>query len=265
MEYIEVQTLIISATYAALGYAATHPDTLIIEEHELIGSDYAMTFRSVDDKVSAGSADGQELIDFFRRVSVIDGLGKFDRLRALTGICRFVNQKKLSILLDATVISIEYLKEDDSYHVNVYTNSGIRSIKAKQLIDSSNVPKEIQGTVSVQKQLNAICSHSDTDPADALQAINPAITTSPGYFSGEWTVHVPFSSETTLSDARIFIEEAWGRAFGDGSVLIDAIAFDFDKSLTDDLQIACGKWINPKQFANPIEAYEAGTAFQYAG
>ena len=48
MQTIFVETLILGASYAALGYAAAHPGTLIVEETEGTGVEYAGNMRPSD-------------------------------------------------------------------------------------------------------------------------------------------------------------------------------------------------------------------------
>ncbi|MFR3482092.1 MAG: hypothetical protein ACLTXL_00415 [Clostridia bacterium] len=136
MQTIFVETLILGASYAALGYAAAHPGTLIVEETEGTGVEYAGNMRPSDLVDLPVTELGKQFYAFLKEHELVTEEGRLDLCGMTTAVNRYAVAHKLWILLDAAVVSVK--KSDNGYVVECRTNSGLREIQARILLDTTS-------------------------------------------------------------------------------------------------------------------------------
>ncbi len=259
MQTISVETLILGASYAALGYAAAHPGTLIVEETEGTGVEYAGNMRPSDLVDLPVTELGKQFYAFLKEHELVTEEGRLDLCGMTTAVNRYAVAHKLWILLDAAVVSVK--KSDNGYVVECRTNSGLREIQARILLDTTSRRISSRGAAAVTRQwLHVLCSEAMEDPYHQLKEVNGDIITTPGFWPGEWTVSFPFSGETKLPEARLAVERQWRAAFPGGETLIDAVGFDFDVEAVDSGDEGICAWVGPHRYGNPVAAFDGGAA-----
>ncbi|MFQ9801765.1 MAG: hypothetical protein ACLR23_25940 [Clostridia bacterium] len=107
MQTIFVETLILGASYAALGYAAAHPGTLIVEETEGTGVEYAGNMRPSDLVDLPVTELGKQFYAFLKEHELVTEEGRLDLCGMTTAVNRYAVAHKLWILLDAAVVSVK--------------------------------------------------------------------------------------------------------------------------------------------------------------
>ena len=259
MQTTFVETLILGASYTALGYASVHPGTLIVEETEGTGVEYAGSMRPSGLVALPVTEPGKQFYAFLVDHDLVTEEGRLDLCRMTTAVNRYAVARKLTILLDAAAVSVK--KSDGVYVVECRTNSGLREIKARVLLDTTSRRGSSRETAAVTRQwLHVLCSEVAEDPYHQLKRENREISTTPGFWPGEWTVSFPFAADTKLPDARLTVERQWRAAFPGGETLIDAVGFDFDVEAVESGDEGICAWIGPHRYANPVAAFEGGAA-----
>lgn len=252
-------TIIFGSGYAGLGFAAAQPETLILEETETVGSDFHAVLRPAYKVSTPHTKQAQELCEFLRHYNVMTEGEKLDVLRLSTAICRYEELRNTEILLNARLISIIY--EPDGYYVNIATNSGVRTLHTKQIIDVTAKRVTARNSVRVcANQLHIICSNPTDDFEERIHKFAHTAKCRQLFMQGEWSVTFDFAPEITLAEARLKTEQLWQRAFPNGESLIDAVSFDFDV-VAKPVGTEKIPWIAPHAYDDPIAAYDAGVLF----
>ena len=71
-----------------------------------------------------------------------------------------------------------------------------------------------------------------------------------------------FAPDTTLPQAREFVENTWRAASPQGEALIDAVGFDFDPAVQK--TEGDSPWLCPHDYSDPLAAFDAGAQFDFA-
>ena len=95
MQTIFVETLILGASYAALGYAAAHPGTLIVEETEGTGVEYAGNMRPSDLVDLPVTELGKQFYAFLKEHDLVTEEGRLDLCGMTTAVNRYAVAHKL--------------------------------------------------------------------------------------------------------------------------------------------------------------------------
>lgn len=253
-----VNYLLFGACMSALGYAAVREDSLIVESGEYIGSDYTSCFRDSGDAYAPLTDEGKKLLYLLQEFRAADDKGRIDTHAMHPVLCRYLCGKNTEVLLDAHLVSIS--RENGLWHAVIYTNSGLRNIWAKNVLDTTvqHVTEGPRAEVS-EKALNVFVSNAALGQLEALASDECTIDIKPGFYDNEYTVSFRFGAGVTICHARQIIEKVWSQTFTNGEVLIDAIAPEFETVIfpTDD---AVCQWLSPYSFESPMEAFEAGVA-----
>lgn len=254
-------TILLGASYAALGYAAVHPDVLILEAGEFLGSDYHACLRPCQSPALPHSPQALALHSFFKEKQILTD-DRLDVLREAAAVCRYAQEQPWfgRVRLEARVISVE--RKNGLFEVEYYTNTGIHRAAAKHVLDTTACRVSLPGAAVKEKQLHVVCSDVPADFETALTKENDTLRFTPGYCTGEWTVTFPFAPEATLSQARETVENTWRAVFPGGEALIDVVGFEFDPVV----QPTAGDvpWLCPHTFGDPLTAFDAGAQFDFA-
>ena len=247
--------VVIGASYSGLGIASIGKKILLLEEGEMLGSDYHLSFRPILENAIFKNAKTKELYDFFDANGIISESGA-DLLTMSTAICKFAVNLGLheKIILNARLM--ECLPFEDGYKVTYFTNTGIHTVFAKDVIDTSFLRNTARNLIVIkEKYLHVVCTHLTDDAVKKLKDAGLVLTK--GFLPNEYFISFKFNADTSLSDARLYIENTWQNLFKNGEFLIDTIGFNFDIQGTEKDGDA-PLWIAPHSFENPISAFDAG-------
>lgn len=257
----KVKTVILGASYFAIGYAAAHPDCLILDSTQIPGGDFHTAAKTADLSALEGHAASLELAALMKEYQVWKG-NRFDVLKAAPVICEYVSRHpEIRILLDAKIISVQ--KNTDGCHVEYATNDGVSGIDCQQLLDTTTLRDTFpEGARCTFKTLN-LFSISLTDDFDCkIKAVIPDCRIAEGMNPGEKTVKIPFAPEENILRAYRRAVDLWKLAFPNGEEKILFIAQDFDYTCEEvESASAPCPWIN-SNFPDPLTAFAAGMSFQ---
>lgn len=258
----KITTLIVGASYFGIGYAASHPDCLILESSQLLGSDFHLSCRPADIRAAGNKEAACDLGKLMKTYHVREN-DKFDILKASPVIHKYlVTRKDIRILLDAVILSVQPC--DCGYSVKYMTNSGISELIAGQILDTTPLCRTgAVRAVCTAKTLHVITLCRTSSFEKRLKAVCPDCRITDGMYPGEKTASFPFSSEESLPDACNKITELWKEAFPDGDEKILFIAQDFDYTCAPYAQKSGSiRWINEK-FPNPLTAFVRGMEYRF--
>lgn len=257
----KIKTVIAGASYFGIGYAAAHPDCLILDSTQILGGDFHTAAKTADLSALDDRAASLELAALMKEYQVWKG-NRFDVLKAAPVICEYVSRHpEIRILLDAKIISVR--KNPDGYHVEYATNDGVSGIDCEQLLDTTTLRDTFpKGARCTFKTLNLFAISLTNDFDQKIKSAIPDCRIAEGMNPGEKTVKIPFSPEENILKAYRRAVDLWRLAFSDGEEKILFIAQDFDYICEEvESDSAPCPWIN-SNFSDPLTAFAAGTTFR---
>ena len=219
----------LDASAFALGFAASHGGTLILEESENVLSDFVNPIRpciAAEPQTDEGRAFAEQL----RKAGCVSDEGILDTPSLAPAAAEYALNEQLNVLLGVKIISC------DNNHVQIYTNSGLQNIVCDKII---RCPEAVTGF----KLLNCIVSGVDYNTLSEFEKFDGRISRS--YKNDEFILSLPFMFGCQLNEARIEFVKKFRACFG-ASVQIDAFAADFDYG---------------SEFGGIIEEFEAGVGY----
>lgn len=254
-------TVVISAGYAGIGYGLCNDNVLILEKGEMPGSDFHSVLRP-SDKLTAPKTDkGKEFLAFLAKNDVIKE-GFADILEMSLALCKYIDlqPKRPEILLDAQLIEVS--KKDDGFEVEYRANTGVHTVKAKHVIDTSFLCDSARENANIEKKLLHI--YLSNMPDGYKESISKAyndVMFYDNFYENEAVVSFGFSPKTTIFEAREAIEKSFEKAFNNEYPVIDMISFEFDVIATV-LKKENITWLPPHFFPDPIAAFDAGCSLE---
>ena len=259
-------TVLIGATYFAIGYAAAHAHCLILEETQVAGSDFHLSFRPA----FMTERDERWRNDDLGCLMTQFGVWKentFDVLKAALVIDEYAAQfgvRKLGLVLDAKVLEIEGDKA--GYTVTYLTNNGIQKARAAHVLDTT--AERITSPASAACHSKALMLYTLLRQDENLSRIAdgfPGSTVNPGFQPHEYVIRVPVDLQMTLAEAYGEVADRWRGIFPrrEERLLMLGRAFDAEYTVRQEDKAVC-PWIN-RRFFNPIEAFSSGKAYQLSG
>jgi len=253
----QYSAVVISAGYAGVGYALCNDNVLVLEKGEMPGSDFHSVLRP-SEKLSQSHTDkGREFLAFLSNNSLIHG--EFvDIFQMSLALCKYIqNQdKKPEILLDVQLV--EVIQKDRYFEIEYRTNSGIHTVIADRVIDTSFAFDSARENVFIQKKLLHVhMSNMPDGYEESILKVYSDVKFHNGFYENEATASFEFPVDCEIFEARQTIEDCFEKAFNDEHPVIDMISFEFDivaSPLKNDDII----WLPPHTFSNPIAAFDAG-------
>lgn len=238
-----LDTIVLGASMVGLGYAFSHPGSLILEPGELLAPEFTAAFRPI---LEPACPQEHPLVQSLRQSGILSEKGIPDPLALSAGLFRFAREQQLPILLLARLVSVRRAPQG-GYRVEYLTNSGLRQREARRVLDTR--PGALQ-----KKSLNVLCHDAAPDTAGQLcSQFPPGVQAFPGGAAGEQILSIPFPLETSLPAARQGVVQGWQQAFPKGGPHITAMAFDFDRMPMEGSPY-CGA-----AFSDPVRAFLAGS------
>ncbi|MBP3627448.1 MAG: hypothetical protein J6J39_05360 [Clostridia bacterium] len=253
--------VVISAGYAGIGYGLCNDNVLILEKGEMPGSDFHSVLRPCEKLTPPKTEKCKKFFDFLRANSLIKE-GFADALEMSLALCKYINlqPKKPEILLDAQLIEVS--KEVDGFEVEYRTNTGIHTVKAKRVIDTSFLCDSARENANIEKkQLHIYLSNMPDGYKESISKAYSDVKFYEGFYENEAVVSFGFSPETTIFEAREIIEKSFEKAFNNQYPVIDMISFEFDVIATV-LKKENIIWLPPHSFPDPIAAFDAGCSLE---
>lgn len=255
------KTVIAGASYFGIGYAAAHPDCLILDSSQILGGDFhagARTAVPPNPDIQEACPELTALMKEYQ--SYKDGC--FDVLKAAPVIHEYAaRHKDIHILLDARILSVT--QTESGYHVEYAGNDGVHGIDCEKMLDATTLRDTCpEGAVCISKTLNLFTISLEADFNRKVKNAVPGCIIEDGMNPGEKTVKIPFSPKESLLKAYRAAAGFWKQAFPDGEEKILFIAQDFDYICKETgCESAPCPWIGEK-FPDPLTAFVAGLAYR---
>ena len=233
-------TLIIGGGYAAVGYAAARPDTVICEEHQICDMHFYLPLRSFRyQHYTPKTEEGARLLDIFNSLALFR-----DNEQNTNGfefaLCKYIAEKQPNIMLKCRVICIERTA-DHLYDVTVQTNEGLTHLFAKNIVDMTNNLGEKLYTVLF------VCDEVEKVTEKLLSEFKSA-QIEPAFYPGRYALHISVN-DTDENRIKLEIYEKWRSLGIEAKILYMSPVFYYNAN--------CNKLCDDN-YENPIEAFEAG-------
>lgn len=233
-------TLVIGSGYASVGYAASHADTLICEEHQICDTGFYLPLRSFQyHPYVPKTEEGKRLLGIFEQLSLFGE--KWQNTNGFEcGLCTYIAEIHPSLLLKCRVIAKEK-RADGLYDVTLQTNEGLSHVFAKHILDTTpSIPSDRVTVLFVTKN-----STADTEK---LLSLFPGATIEPTGCDGRYALHLPTQGEDENA-IKVTIYRKWNILDTDAKILYIAPVFYSD---------AKENGLCDCNYKNPVEALEAG-------
>ena len=250
-------TVLLGATYYALGYWGSHDDCLILEESQLVGGDFHAMLHPARMENVGEKEEQSELGKLMREYGVWTEKG-FDLLKAAPVAHEYAArqiQEGKAILLDCRLLGIRL--EADAYVIRYFCNEGICEVRADQVIDTTisriSAPDL---TKTVRQTLNAFTIAQEPGFDEKLWAVCPDIEILSGFNENEKLLRFPAQLDETIVPAYQRMVGTWKKAFpaGEEKLLFVADTLDAVYESTGD---GIAPW-NGGRFQHPVSAYVKG-------
>lgn len=255
------KTVIAGASYFGIGYAAAHPDCLILDSSQILGGDFHAGARTAVPPNPDIQDACPELTALMKEYQAYKD-GRFDVPKAAPVIHEYAaRHKEINILLDARILSVT--QTEAGYHVEYADNDGVHGIDCEKMLDTTTLRDTCpEGAVCLSKTLNLFTISLEAGFDQKVKNAVPGCIIEDGMNPGEKTVKIPFPPEEKLLRAYRAAAGLWKQAFPDGKEKILFIAQDFDYTCEEAVcESAPCPWIC-ERFPNPLAAFAAGSAYQ---
>ncbi|MBR2043024.1 MAG: hypothetical protein IJ946_01655 [Clostridia bacterium] len=232
-------TLIIGSGYSSLGYALKNENSIICEENQICDTHFYLPLKTFSYKEYTPKTEyAKKLLGIFNSLSVING----DMLNTNAlecGICKFITETKVKILLKCRVIKAE--KENGIFKATIQTNQGLSFIYAKKVLNTLSSDTDPFFTTLF------ITDNIEKDKAALLNEFKDG-NICPAFYRNRYALQINAKGfdENTV---KTFIYEKWKKLKLNAKILYMAPVFYYNNA-TDGL--------SDRNYQNPIEAFEAG-------
>ncbi len=235
-------TLIIGSGYTALGYAVTHPDTLIVEERELCDTAFCFPQRGYGEVDTPNSGIARELYGYYEERGLVrDGLLNVGALEM--GMCAFMQEKGIKALLKCRLISVRTL-EDGCLEARVINGGGLEHIRARRVLDMRSRGE--------RTTLTLLFTADDTAAVSAVSAAFPEGIVAPAFYEGRFALILPVCGEYNLEKRGI--TDRWRASAHRAKLLYIAPAFAARSDVGSGAPC-------DSDFDSPFDAFAAGAKY----
>lgn len=251
------ETVLIGATYYALGYASSHYGCLILEESQTVGGDFHPMLHPVQTDTAGEKEKASDLGQLMIRYGVWTEAG-FDLLKAAPVAHEYAAQlisRGMDILLDCRIMSVR--KDGEQFTVRYFCNEGICEVKADRVEDTTvsriTAPDSVRCT---GKTLNVftVCNHPEFN--GKLKAACPECEILEGFRENEKLMRFPADPEEKTTDIYRRAAGIWKTAFpaGEEKILLTA---DIPDAAYESTGEGTAVW-NGGRFEHPVTAFVKG-------
>lgn len=250
-------TLIIGASMTGIGLAFHNKEnTLIIERTASPGSEYISAFYPGKNwKEAPAGALKKELEE---RNIIYKGKAHIPALAPV--LCNFIKREKLNALFWTEITKTE--KKEDAFEVEILNASGLQTIKAERIIDTTSLRISSPDNSSIiSKGINAIL-HCENETA-AFEMKDGRIID--GRFPSEKFFSVPIEINDDWPEARKKLFDAWKKRPDEiKGWLMASTASEFVYASKKGPFEVGKNWshLPSTAYSNPLESFNAGKNFK---
>lgn len=241
---MDFKRIVLGSGYAAVGYALTRGQTLIIEESEQLDTQFCLPLRAYAFPESeASSALGSTFCELCRSLGIVrDGRTNTGALEI--ALARLALDGGITPLLKCRV------SETSEHSVEVYTNEGFLTFSAEAVHDARR--SEV-----VPSRLTVLFEDEGETAGKSLLSVFSGADVEPTFHEGSYAIHIPVDPTREPNALRAEIARRWEAA--GTSAKIFHIAPTLSATLPDTRPSR--PTLSDLDYASPLLALEGGVAF----
>lgn len=245
----KVKTLIIGASFFAVGYAANHTDALIIDRRETVGFDFVgcadVTPVDIKKEYSTQTAD---ILSRLAARNIISSDGGVHIFPVSGVLCEYILEKSINIRLATEFVNAK--RVEGGFEITLFAANGYHTVFAEKIIDTR------VGDVPHKKY---ICATALGELDELKNLENEGIYVSHGIY-GQSTIACLVDISTDYSAAREILNDKIGARIKTSKIAAFALEF---KYVTQEKNVIIGDkdgvWHIPSvSFGNFADAFEGG-------
>ena len=243
-------TVILGSGYFSLGYAMSHPDTLIIERSQLLDPNFGGTLSGFSSRAEDQNGIGtpSPLKTHFTENGFLRDGAIHINLSEIA-ISSFFSNKPLPVLLNTEITSVRH--GDNGFSITFQSVDGITEIEADEVIDTRD-----GGEKNI---LNVLCKYTGEKTVYFPEYAGFTVSNRPAFFPDETVLRFCFSRKTDCNTAKAEVMryfESFGKALGVKPIKFAYRTFSDgrNRKITEN---GITK-INELSLGDPIEAFEYG-------
>ncbi len=236
--------IILGSGYAAVGYALTRGETMIVEESEHLDTAFCLPLRSFSYPEAEPKTElGQELLRIWKTLGIIKG--ELVNTGALEiGLASLALDKRLCPMLKCRVTEIK------DRAVELYSNSGFSSVEAEIIHDAR--------TWDVTPDRLTLLYEAKDDQCEAsLLSTFPGASIERTFYDGRYAIHIPIDPKREPNALRAELAGRWEESIRGAKIVM--IAPKLAASLPSKRPSASS--LCDLAYRSPLEALEGGVAF----
>lgn len=261
-----VPTVVIGATFAGVGIAAAAKQkALIVEQASQPGHEFISSYRPGEHwDCKPRTPEGKRFLDQLVQRNVLSDNGLVHIPAVLPVLCHYIKTERLPILLMTTIADIS--EQPDGYEVTLFHASGMETITAERIIDTSSQglfhsgkPQSITG-----KSINAMLHRPAEPTASPPVSYDKSVSFVQGRFESEVILKVELAPDDDWIAARRKLHSLWSsRPESLRSWSIAALADTFEMHTAEGPTEISRNWCRLPScaYSNLLEAFEAGLRF----
>mgnify|MGYP001951526704 CR=1 FL=1 len=259
----DVETLIVGATFAGIGYAWKYrKDALLVEREMTPGHEFLYAYKHGEDwdrTYTKGGLAAALQAELFRR-NLLSGDGRAHLPGITPLLYRLIRDEQLPVRFMTETVSVE--RVPGGYAATLFDPSGLRTVRAKRIIDTTSACQtKPQAAGKPAKRINALL-HADSagagGPAPRIE--EAAYRVEPGRYASEAYLSLPLEAEDTWVSGREKLHAFWvNRPEALSGWTLASVADQFDMTPPKGTHVIEEHWLwfPSAAFANPLAAVEA--------
>ncbi|NOU95780.1 hypothetical protein GC093_21510 [Paenibacillus sp. LMG 31456] len=266
-----IETLIIGATFTGIGLAHRlgHQEALLVERTTLVGHEFINCYRT---GTSWSRLPEHQLTRDFQQELLVRQLLTSDGKVHLGGIppilYKLLLKAGLSEAVQFMTELIEIKKQADGYDVTLFDVSGIRTIRAHRIVDTTSDCRSAPGRFPAKaKSISAVLHHVKPAGGQLIPDVLDNRMTA-GAFASEAYLQLPLPASADWTGARQTLHNVWkDRPEELKGWTIAAVADEFTVTPTSRFEELKEGWVWLPSCAydNPLVAMDAGYAYGKGG
>ncbi|MFD2611673.1 hypothetical protein [Paenibacillus gansuensis] len=254
----KVSTLIVGASMLGLGIlSGKGENALLLESGNSVGSEFIRSFKLARTAYSSVTSKGRELEQEMAGRNISGQDGRLHLPGLMPVLIKLIVEDKLNVRMQTSVLDVKEHK--GKYEVQVYDASGLRTIWADEVIDTtlacSTRPADFR---CKSKHVNLIVRGlPDSLPAEEIEGF--AVLR--GRFGQETVLQFPLDPQDGWITARNKLFEFWLNRPGalvSSAFVTHADEFDMTYDMDCSQIGSCWSWRPSGYYASPLEAFDHG-------
>ncbi|MDF2959311.1 MAG: hypothetical protein K0S39_1046 [Paenibacillus sp.] len=256
-----VPTLIIGASMLGLGIAfSKERDAMVLESSNGVGNEYIRSFKFSRSSCSPATSKGTELQQECARRGIMDSEGRMHLPGLMPVMIKHIKEADLDVKMQTSVVEVK--QRDGQFEVLYYDASGLRTLVADRLVDTTSVcltkPACFQAkSKSLNMMLNALPEQLDVTGTKDYSIRR-------GRFESEIVLRFGVEPEDDWISARNKLFQFWlnrPSALTSCAFVTHADEFDMEYDLAHQPISPGWDWLPSAYYSNPLEAFDHG--FRY--